>query len=186
MPPPGARPDAGFADAAPSNRADVAPGHPSQVFAYGVGPRHRPRRRRRWPARGFGEDSAGVLEQLDPALDALGHGDSEDLAVRMAHDAAPELRDLCLVEPVLLIGAEVVEAVREVDGHDRAVVAHQEERAAEALFLPGCGDDALLEEAGGVLDVLRLDLSERHAGMQKPPVSGGQDVLAVLSGRVER
>ena len=53
----------------------------------------------------------------------------------------------------------------EVDGHYRAVVAHQEERAAAALFLPGCGDDALLEEAGGVLDVLRLDLSERHAGV---------------------
>src|SRR5215204_5295199 len=84
----------------------------------------------------------------------------------MAHDAAPELGDRCLIEAVLLIGAKVVEAVREVDGHYRAVVAHQKERAAEALFRPGCGDDALPEEPGGVLDVLRLDLSERHAGVQ--------------------
>src|SRR5918995_534850 len=114
---------------------------------------------------GLRGDSAGVVEQLDAALDAPGHGDSKELAVRMAHDAAPELGDLCLVEPALLVGAEVVEAVREVDGHYRAVVAHQEERAAEALFLPGRGDDALLEEPGGVLDVLGLDLSERHAGM---------------------
>src|SRR5215216_6699244 len=98
-------------------------------------------------------------------MEALGDGDSKELAVRMAHDAAPELGDLCLVEPVLLVGAEVVETVREVDGHYRAVVAHQEERAAEALFLPGRGDNALAEEAGGVLDVLRLDLSERHAGV---------------------
>jgi hypothetical protein len=103
---------------------------------------------------GFRGDSASVVEQLDAALDAPGHGDSKELAVRMAHDAAPELGYLCLVEPVLLVGAEVVEAVREVDGHYRAVVAHQEERAAEALFLPGCGDDAFPEEAGGVLDVL--------------------------------
>ena len=114
---------------------------------------------------GFRGVQLGVVEQLDAALDAPGHGDSKELAVRMAHDAAPELGYLCLVEPVLLVGAEVVEAVREVDGHYRAVVAHQEERAAEALFLPGRGDDALLEEAGGVLDVLRLDLSERHAGV---------------------
>src|SRR5918995_1845405 len=88
---------------------------------------------------GLRGDSAGVVEQLDAALDAPGHGDSKELAVRMAHDAAPELGDLCLVEPVLLVGAEVVGAVREVDGHYRAVVAHQKERAAEALFLPGAG-----------------------------------------------
>jgi hypothetical protein len=40
---------------------------------------------------GFRGDSASVVEQLDAALDAPGHGDSKELAVRMAHDAAPEL-----------------------------------------------------------------------------------------------
>jgi hypothetical protein len=73
--------------------------------------------------------------------------------------------------------------VRKVHTSHRAIVAHQEERAAKAVFLPGCGDDALLEEPGGVLDVIRLDLSERHAGMhKKPPVSG----RARRPGRAER
>jgi hypothetical protein len=45
-------------------------------------------------------------------------------------------RALCLIELLLLVGAEMVEAVRKVDRHYHAPVAHQEERAAEALFLP--------------------------------------------------
>src|SRR5215207_6134477 len=72
----------------------------------------------------------------------------------MAHDAAPELGDRCLIEAVLLIGAKVVEAVREVDGHYRAVVAHQKERAAEALFRPGVSSECLpppSDEHGDVL-----------------------------------